>query len=53
MSATWDPNDNPQAPTEIQSESEIEIACAQEAYTFTNQIRKVAGIMNSVYYTIL
>lgn len=44
LKSTWNPNNDPEAPTQLQSQSVIEIMCAQEAYTFTNRIRSTPGL---------
>lgn len=44
MSATWNPNNDPTAPSALQSQSKLEVVCSQEAYTFSNQIRRTDGV---------
>ncbi|KAL5262074.1 hypothetical protein ACHWQZ_G007685 [Mnemiopsis leidyi] len=44
LKSTWNPNNDPEAPTQLQSQSVIEIMCAQEAYTFINRIRRTPGV---------
>ena len=44
LNSTWNPNNNPEAPTELQSQSVVEVTCVQEAYTFTNRIRATPGV---------
>ena len=53
LKSIWSPTTDPEAPTEVQSESAIEIMCAKEAYTFINKVRSVKGLLAVMFPTIL